>query len=105
MELHIAVEGDDVQFAAELGGDWAWTKPEESTVQGCTCTRRGMGLFARGGARGRGGLHVAGGALLPILRHVGNPQRRRLVLGTWITSAQTSAMTRVWVDETMGVPQ
>ena len=37
MELHIAVEGDDA-FAAELGGDAAWTPPEESTVQGCTCT-------------------------------------------------------------------
>ena len=36
MELHIAAAGDDA-FGAELGGDLAWKRPKESTVQGCTC--------------------------------------------------------------------
>ena len=36
VQLTILADGEN-ELAVDIGGDWGWKKPKESTVQGCTC--------------------------------------------------------------------
>ena len=36
VQLTVLADGDN-ELAVDIGGDWGWKKPKESTVQGCTC--------------------------------------------------------------------